>query len=103
MKSLWQRHLFLPPATKLGQGYIFTGVCDSVHREGGACSQGGSAPRGSAPGVVPGRGGILLPGGLLRGGAWWRPPQTATAAGGTHPTGMHSCSKEECSLILTAS
>ena len=27
--------LFLPPATKLGQGYIFTGVCDSVH--GGAC------------------------------------------------------------------
>ena len=28
-------HLLLPPATKLGQGYIFTGVCDSVHREGG--------------------------------------------------------------------
>ena len=26
---------FLPPATKLGQGYIFTGVCDSVHR--GVC------------------------------------------------------------------
>ena len=25
---------FLPPATKLGQGYIFTGVCDSVHKEG---------------------------------------------------------------------
>ena len=25
----------LPPATKLGQGYIFTGVCDSVHRGGG--------------------------------------------------------------------
>ena len=24
----------LPPATKLGQGYIFTGVCDSVHRGG---------------------------------------------------------------------
>ena len=23
---------FLPPATKLGQGYVFTGVCDSVHR-----------------------------------------------------------------------
>ena len=27
-----------------------------------------------------------------RGGAWWRPSRTATAAGGTHPTGMHSCS-----------
>ena len=24
----------LPPATKLGQGYIFTGVCDSVHSGG---------------------------------------------------------------------
>ena len=27
--------LFLLPATKLGQGYIFTGICDSVHR--GVC------------------------------------------------------------------
>ena len=27
--------IFLPPATKLGQGYIFTCVCDSVHR--GVC------------------------------------------------------------------
>ena len=44
------------------------------------------------------RGGLLLgevpgPGG---GGAWWRPPgpgtpRTATAACGTHSTGMHSC------------
>ena len=25
----------LLPATKLGQGYVFTGVCDSVHRGGG--------------------------------------------------------------------
>ena len=23
--------IFLPSATKLGQGYVFTGVCDSVH------------------------------------------------------------------------
>ena len=53
---------FLPPATKLEQGYIFIGVCDSVH--GGGCYPsmhcwwypsmpcsrsavgGGSAPRG---------------------------------------------------------
>ena len=27
----------LPPATKLGQGYVFTGMCDSVHRGGGVC------------------------------------------------------------------
>ena len=24
--------VFLPPATNLGQGYVFTGMCDSVHR-----------------------------------------------------------------------
>ena len=47
-----------------------------------------------------GGGCLVLGGGLLRwgawsrgvpgpGGAWWRPPLTATAAGGTHPTGMH--------------
>ena len=35
--------------------------------------------------LVPG--GCLLPGGVLGGD----PPRTATAAGGTHPTGMHSC------------
>ena len=27
-------NILLPPATKLGQGYVFTGVCDSVHRGG---------------------------------------------------------------------
>ena len=27
----------LSAATKLGQGNVFTGVCDSVHREGGGC------------------------------------------------------------------
>ena len=64
----------------LGQGNIFTPVCHSVHRgdlvrEGGCLVQGVPAPGVSGP----------------RGGAWWRPPRTATAAGGTHPTGMHSC------------
>ena len=28
---------------------------------------------------------------LTPGGVWWRPPLMDTAAGGTHPTGMHSC------------
>ena len=28
---------YLPPATKLRQGNVFTLVCDSVHREGGLC------------------------------------------------------------------
>ena len=30
MFSLWS----LPPATKLGQGYVFTGVCHSDNRRG---------------------------------------------------------------------
>ena len=68
---------FLPPATKFGQGYIFTGVCDSVNR--GGC--------------------------FLRGGPGGDPPGTPTAADGTHPTGMHSPSKEiisgKTSLLLT--
>ena len=88
---------YLPPATKLGQGYIFTGVCDSVHGGGlllgGVCAW--SRWGGLLPGGVPGPGGV---------GAWsqwgvcsWGvpggdPPGTATAAGGTHPTRMLSCS-----------
>ena len=43
--------------------------------------------------VVPGFGGGLVEGvtGLGGGGLVKTPPETATAAGGTHPTGMYSC------------
>ena len=41
---------FLPLSTKLGQGYVFTRVCDSVHSGGVSIS-------------VPGRG--LHPGGVI--------------------------------------
>ena len=35
---------------------------------------------------------VLVGGGLVLGGVpGGDPPGTATAAGGTHPTGMHSC------------
>ena len=55
-----------------------------VSGPGGVCS-GGCLLRG-----VSGPGGRLLPG-----GGWVVPggdlPGTATAAGGTHPNGMHSC------------
>ena len=67
--------IFLPPATKLGQGYIFTGVCDSVHGGGGCWSGGAWSQEESGPGGVH----------------FGDPPGTATAADGTHPTGMHSC------------
>ena len=61
---------------------------------GGAWSRGEvPGPGACGPGGVPGPGGMPGLGGcLILGGAWWRPPPgTATAAGGTHPTGMHSC------------
>ena len=76
---------------------VFTRVCDSVHKGGGACS-GGSGPGGvSGPG-----GGVCLLLGAWSWGVWFsgvpapggvpgRDPLTATAAGSTHPTGMHSC------------
>ena len=56
---------FLPPATKLGQGYIFTGVCDSVHGRGGSALGGGTWSRGFCSWGVPGPGGLLwgVPGG----------------------------------------
>ena len=61
-----QHPAFLPPATKLGQGYIFTDVCDSVHRGG----PGGVHGRGvhgwgcMAGGGVHGRGVCMAGGGM---------------------------------------
>ena len=46
---------------------LVSGVC--LQAGGGACSQGGAV---------------------------WRPPRTAAAAGGTHSTGMHSWLKVKC-------
>ena len=67
-----------------------------VPAPGGTNSWGVSAPRGmSAPG-----GCLLLGGACSRGVPGGDPPGTATAAGGTHPTGMHSCSKyKKCHLF----
>ena len=48
-------------------------------------------PGGSGPGGVAALGGCLLWGGLVQGVPGGDLCQTATAAGGTHPTGMHSC------------
>ena len=54
----------------------------------GACSWGMPGPGDAWSGVcVPGPGGGVWSGGVPGGD----PPGTATAAGGTHPTGMHSC------------
>ena len=55
---------FLPPTTKLGQGYVFTRVCDSVHRgESVSVLRGGLCP-----------GGLSLGGLCLGESLSWRPP-----------------------------
>ena len=91
--------------------FLHLSVSHSVHRGpgrgGGAWSGGGGGylvpgvpgPRGvpglgwgvpgpgvPGPGGVPGSGGCLVPGWDLV-----ETPRTATIAGGTHPTGIHSC------------
>ena len=53
-----------------------------AHTLGG--SLGGSSRWGAYSGGVPALGGVCS-------GGVWRLPVTATAADGTHPTGMHSC------------
>ena len=89
-------NIVTPHKRGLGQGNIFTSVCQEFCSQGGCLVPGGSAPGGmSAAGRVPASGGV---GGLLWGGGCLveTPPGTATAAGGTHTTGMHSC---QCILV----
>ena len=72
---------FLPPATKLEQGYIFIGVCDSVHGGGGVLSQHALLVVSQhALQQVSRVGGLLLgevcSWGSAPGRASWRPPGT---------------------------
>ena len=99
----------------LGQGDMFTGVCLStggclVPWGWGAWSRGVPAPGGLVPrgacsrgvwsGGVPGPGEVpAWGGGLVWEGCLVETPRTATAAGGTHPTGMHSCLVKELVII----
>ena len=54
----------LPFATKLQQGYVFTGVCDSVHRRasmsGGCAWQGACMVGVCVVGGMPGRGACMV-------------------------------------------
>ena len=60
---------FLPPATKLGQGYIFTGVCDSVHGRGGGVPASRGCLLGGGGCLVPGE--LPCPGGLVETPLGW--------------------------------
>ena len=109
----------------LGQGNIFISVCQEFcpqrgRGEGGLVSQhallqGGGIPAYFAGGIPACRGRVSrsTPKGEVEGSGqegspgpyrgvypsmhWGRPPWTATATGGTHPTGMHSCTLNLCS------
>ena len=75
-----------------GQGYIFRSMCLEFCPQG-RLSQGCLLPAVSGSRGVPFPGGLPalgeVPGlGVMPGGD---PPQTATAVGSMHPTGMHSC------------
>ena len=116
---LWRVGL-LPPTNEVCEGYDFTPVCHSVHRGClgpgpggrlvglvGGCLYPDTRGRlgvwwGGCPGTHLGegmsrprpRGSRPSPGGGCIPACTEAdtPQQTATAAGGTHPTGMHCCS-----------
>ena len=79
--------IFTARKRSLGQGNIFQKRVSRILATGGVPGPGGSAPVGC---LVPG--GSAPEGSALGGCLLETPPRTATAAGGTHPTGMHSCS-----------
>ena len=105
--------IFTERKRSLGQGYIFSSVCQEFCPGGGGAWSQGVPGVGAWSWVVPGPGGCLVPCGIwsrptTKGGSLGRsgpgphprgevegelasPPPMATAAGGTHPTGMHSC------------
>ena len=110
-----RKYTLLPPANVVYKGYVFTGVClstgalcvcyPSMHCRwypSMPCSRSGGgglwvSQHALLKGIwfCSGGWGAACSGGCLLGGCllWgvWRPPVTATAAIGTHPTGMHSC------------
>ena len=102
--------LFLPPATKLGQSNVFTGVCDSVQGRGSASVHAGiPAPPSRHPWDQTGTpldqvGTPTRPGRYPTTGTRQAPPRTRPShppgaehagrygqcAGGMHPTGMQT-------------
>ena len=64
---------------------------DGVHGARGVCVHGPGAGGAWSWGCVHGLGGCMVWGVHGPGGVHGGDTPTATAAGGTHPTGMHSC------------
>ena len=92
----FQVNPFYRPKRSFGQGNIFIGVCDSVHR-GGVWSRGVSDFSGGLQlffdgGGVWSRGGVSnFFGGEVSGPGGGSLLEYGQCLAGTHPTGMHSC------------
>ena len=105
------------PQRSCGQGYVFTRVCDSVHRgglqagrnppwqEGEPPQQEGEPPRqeGEPPPqtrqTTPPAGGRTPPAPAGRTPPGKQTPEYGLRAAGTHPTGMHSCIAKETTQV----
>ena len=76
------------PHSEASEGYVFTGVCHSVIEPGGGRSEPETWSQHLPPSLPPGLGHNtpLLP--------------DYAQAGGTHPTGMHSCLSKILQYIL---
>ena len=109
IKNIWAE--VLPPANEVCEGYVFTRVCLSTGGVGiPACLAGFQpTPKGEVEGSGLGwdlqahtQGGLQVhtQGGVSQYALRQTPPPTATAAGGTHPSGMHSCHHSFCSSLL---
>ena len=84
----WSNSIVTTRKRSLGQGNVFTGICHSFCPQGGLHPGGGLHLRGCASGGLHPEG-VCLQWGL------GRPCPSTTGynqqAGGTHPTGIHSC------------
>ena len=84
------RSCLLPPTNEVCEGNVFTGVCLStgggMHGRKGVWRGGAYVAWGAyVAGGHAWQGACVVAGGVCMAG------ETATAAGGTHPTGIHSC------------
>ena len=99
---------YLPPATKLRQGYVLTPVCQSFCSQGGGVWHTHTPPGQTPPGQTPPGADTHRP---VHAGIHTPSPVHAgihtplvqcmlgygQQVGGTHPTGMHSCLTEKSS------
>ena len=100
-------HDFYRPQTKLRKGNVFTSMCQKFcwgggHVWQGACVAGGMCGRENVHGRgdMCGRGACMAGGGMcVWGGGVCVAGETATAAEGTHPTGMHSYNQRSRSVF----